>query len=235
MPPLNESLEALTAYPDARMLSLVYPMPRTSWCQDPIEVSEVQQGDPFQVITYKVPGRSRTDGRARLAKTDIIWHDCSNVLALVLETPTRRTARILPLIAPESEEEIEGFDRSGGVGVWACVAQGWFHEWDIPNELIQGLPELVDASNPQALDVLPGQRKSNRRAWSYEGRQPDPWQQSMNARQMAFFQRQSDALRRLFNATGDEGESDILPKADEIEPGEYKDSVVPLDPNENPA
>ena len=41
-------------------------------------------------------------------------------------------------------------------------------------------------------------------------------------------------MRRLFDAVGDEGETDILPKAEEIEPGKYKDSVVPLDPNEKP-
>lgn len=223
------------------MLKLVYPAPRTSWCQMPLLVTKVTEGDPYQLIEYTVPLRSRSDVKAKLARTDVIWHDVSSVLALVIESPTRRTSRILPLIAPESEDEVDGFNRSGGKGTWLCVAQAWTQDWDVPKELYEGLPEVVDTSNPQTLDLLPGQRESNRRAWQYEGKQ-DPWgesrffsKQSFNPKQLEFFNKQTDALRRLFDATGDEGETDILPKAEDIPPGEFRDSVVPLDPNEKPA
>jgi len=226
---LDESIEALTSEPADFGLQLTWPSPRGDWCGLPIEVSRATIEAHGVILEYGgVPGGHT------LVPQDVLWHSASNMVVLVIQRVDHRRVRCIGLVAPDTEEEYREFVRTAGAGTWCAVAMAWLPEWEIPAELVNALPTIVDLDQPSARDYLPENARA-RKGWAAEGKiDPD---RPLSAGQKRFYARQRVAMAQMSEAMEQLDDEEFqaryktdLPQRGELEKGEAVETVIPLEP-----
>jgi hypothetical protein len=188
----------------------VWPQAR-SGCAPFIQVSPskaaIREDDRYGSLTYQ---RKGLENGQELLRGDLIVHQASGVFCLVVQRISRNKIRIEAWNPPIGKRGYEAWEESNqGEGTWITMGQAWKHGEQLPHWLLQ-LPELVDATNPDLMDLFPNTRANNRRSWQSQGLVN---QRDMNPVEYA------QAMQRL----------DMLMKAIERGRGTESDFETPLD------
>lgn len=219
---LDEVRDALIEAPAQFGIQFCYPQQRIGAPPGPVTVKEASIEGATVRLKY-----SRYKLRGELVPSDVIWHQESNVVALVIERIAGDEVRVMGLAAPETPEEKKAFLSSEGKGTWLAVFQAWKDGWSLPSELSR-VSEMVDASNPEAWDA--GQFKETRArgrmgGWAQQGL-IDP-SKMLSAKTSAFLARQKEAMMGLYEIP-DEKETP-WPDGSDLEPGEVKVTNIPIE------
>lgn len=129
-----------------------------------VDVTEVAVGDQYHRLTYSRKGLKLSD---YLARTDVLWHQSTNMLALVVHSIDMSRVVVRPLCGCDSEEEQKEFMVNEGRGRWVPVWQAWEEGWPIPKEIYDKVPR--DLSLDAAIDFMPETREQNRAGWASTG------------------------------------------------------------------
>ena len=225
---MDFSRDALIEAPEEFGLRMIYPQPRTDAPQRPVQVLEVVDGYPDQLMTYS---RVNLGGNEELTPSDIIWHQESNTLALVTSRIGHDQVMARGVVFPTTEEEFEAFQKSGGKGHWVCVFQGWLLDWELPSEMVN-LVELIDMATvgDDIADLMPGTRASGRQPWGQTG-QVDP-DKMLTPKTSSFLKKQREMMQLLATEQKIEDEEHFeLPTPEEVkDAGGLIDTFVPIEP-----
>jgi hypothetical protein len=161
----------------------------------------------------------------------MIWHQESNVVAIVVQRVANNQVRVRGVVWPDTQEEADAFSRSRGLGTWVPVWQGWLLDWELPSEILN-MTELVDmvAAGDDMLDLMPGTRASGRQPWAQEG--------MLNPAKMhtpqtsSFLAKQREMMHQLAAAgeIEDEEEFELPSEQDVKDAGGLIDTFVPIEP-----
>ena len=221
MPHLLHSRDALIEAPEERGLRYVHPWPRPDGPQVPLRVTEVKDAGLDQILTYE----RKNLGSKELTTSDMIWHQESNAVVIVVGRIANNMVRVRGVVWPDTQEEIDGLEISGGLGTWVPVWQGWLTEWELPSELVN-LTEMVDLTNigNQHLDFMPETRKHNREPWGPTGKLP----QTYSPMTSAFLKKQRQMMHALAAAGEVEDEEETgFPDAEQVKAEGMVDTVIP--------
>lgn len=220
--------DALIEAPEEWGLRYVHPFPRMDGPQVPIQVTEVVEGNPDQTLTYS---RHNMKGSWDLVPTDMIWHQESNTVAIVVSRIDHKSCRVRGVVHPDTDEEREAFNTSGGKGIWLPVFQGWLIGWELPSELVN-MTELVDMTlaGDDMLDLMPGTRASGRKPWTETGHL-DP--RKMHTPATSRFLAKQRAMMQLLAQQGyiEDEEHVELPSVQDVkDAGGLIDTFLPIEP-----
>lgn len=214
---LQDSLQALCASPEDAGLKLFVPLARTDAPPMPLEVTSVKLSGELVELSWQ--GIVRCPSRFTLVPGDVIWHQLSNMVAMVMVRMDQKRVMAGALVAPTEEEEWRGLEQSGGgKGVWCVVAQAWRHDWELPKEM--QTPTIVDPTAPEAKDYIKGLRHR------------DPWIRDparMSSKVRAFYRRQAKAMAEMADPSKWDEPETQLPDPEQVEAEGVVKTFIPLE------